>query len=56
VKHHAERLTMPQFSARIIEGSGTRLRLTQAGFPNEELKERHVQAWPVVLDRLGQTT
>jgi uncharacterized protein YndB with AHSA1/START domain len=35
-------------------GRGTKLKLTHAGFPNEELRKRHEDAWPLVLAQLDQ--
>jgi uncharacterized protein YndB with AHSA1/START domain len=48
---HAETVVTVEF---IPDGNGTRLRLTQAGFPDQELRDAHEQGWPQALKALDQ--
>jgi uncharacterized protein YndB with AHSA1/START domain len=38
----------------LADVDGTRVRLTHAGFPNEDARNRHRDAWPMVLEQLDK--
>jgi uncharacterized protein YndB with AHSA1/START domain len=47
----AETVVTVEFTS---DGSGTHIRLSHAGFPDETSRKQHQDAWPLVLQQLDQ--